>query len=136
MVFSRITVVDMQLPASAGSSADELRQRQVEVVVRDKDLIINFPEGQLLRLVDNLESGEPNYAELSLLLQELKRRLQEKQADRRNINLLLAADTPYQKIIATMDAIRSYQAVVAADVVDAELFPDIAFGDAIEGERS
>lgn len=71
----------------------------------------------------------PDFRQLSLVLQELKRHLQEKQADRKNISLLIESDTPYQKIVATMDAVRSYRTLLATDVVDAELFPDIAFGD-------
>ncbi len=130
MVFTRISVIDLQLPSQAGSSSADLSQQQVEVVVTEKKLAVNFPTGILLREVPNTEAGQPNYRELSLVLQELKRHLQSKQADRKNISLLIQADTPYRKIVSTMDAVRSYEAVVATDVVDAELFPDIAFGDA------
>ena len=62
-------------------------------------------------------------------MQELKRHLQNKHADRRNINLLVDASVPYHRVISTMDAVRSYAAVVVDEVVDAELFPDVAFGD-------
>ncbi len=64
------------------------------------------------------------------MLQALKRELQIKGADRKNVTLLVSESIPYHKVISTMDAIRSYSAVVVTDVVDAELFPDIAFGDA------
>ncbi|MBT8139624.1 MAG: biopolymer transporter ExbD [Gammaproteobacteria bacterium] len=130
MVFTRITVIDLQLPASASGEQADLRKEQVEVVVRGDRLAVNFPAGMLLREVGKTAAGEPNYAELTLVLQELKRHLQAKQADRKNINMLVSDDTDYSQIIATMDAVRSYQAVVVTDVVDAELFPDIAFGDA------
>lgn len=131
MVFTRITVIDLQLPANVNNSdANNLNTQQIEVVVRENKLAVNFPEGMLLREVGNTEDGMPNYSELSLVLQELKRHLQQKQADRKNISLLVEADTPYRKIIETMDAVRSYQAVLVTDVVDAELFPNIAFGDA------
>ena len=133
MVFTRITVIDLQLPSQAGSTAADLSQQQIEVVVTEEKLAVNFPLGILLREVPNTELGAPNYRELSLVLQELKRHLQQKQADRKNISLLIQADTPYRKIVSTMDAVRSYEAVVATDVVDAELFLDIAFGDAPTG---
>ncbi|MBT8148762.1 MAG: biopolymer transporter ExbD, partial [Gammaproteobacteria bacterium] len=113
----------------------DLKSQQIEVVVRRGAVAVNFPQGMLLREVENDSDGLPNYAQLSLVLQELKRHLQGKQADRKNISLLVAADTPYNQIIATMDAVRSYQAVVATDVVEAELFPDIAFGDAPAKKR-
>ena len=72
MVFTRITVIDLQLPASVGESSGGLNAQQVEVVVRKNKLVVNFPEGILLREVANTEQGQPNYAELSLVLQELK----------------------------------------------------------------
>lgn len=130
MVFSRITVIDLQLPAEASGEQSDLRQKQVEVVVGPNRLAVNFPAGMLLREVGKTESGEHNYPELTLVLQELKRHLQAKQADRKNISMLVSGNTPYNQIIAAMDAVRSYPAVVATDVVEAELFPEIAFGDA------
>lgn len=142
MVFTRITVIDIQLPASAGASSAEIAQKQVEVVIKADAIAVNFPEGTLLRNIENIKNtdapeltqgiavGKPDYANLSLVLQALKRELQAKGADRKNVNLLVSESVPYHKVIATMDAIRSYSAVVVTDVVDAELFPDIAFGDA------
>jgi len=147
MVFTRITIIDLQLPAAAAQTTEGLKQQQVELILRPQGLLVNFPEGVLLREIPNkrIESDdsqkngaelmgagsieEPDYAVLSNVLQELKRHLRSKDADRKNINFLIQHDMPYQKIIAAMDSVRSYQAVVAASVVDAELFPDIAFAD-------
>jgi hypothetical protein len=39
-------------------------------------------------------------------------------------------ETPYQPLISAVDTVRSYKTVVAASAVDAELFPEVAFGDA------
>ena len=143
MVFTRITVIDIQLPLAAGSSASEIAQKQAEVVIGEKSIRVNFPEGVLLREIAH-QAGDtatesrlqsiphslnPNYAELSLVLQALKRELQAKGADRKQINLLVPDTTPYHVIVSTMDAVRSFQAVVAADVVEAELFPQISFGE-------
>ena len=130
MVFTRITVIDIQLPASAGESAAQINQKQIEVVIKDTAILVNFPEGTLLRTINNKTDGTPDYANVSLVLQALKRELQLKGADRKNVTLLVSEAIPYHKVISTMDAVRSYRAVVVTDVVDAELFPDIAFGDA------
>ena len=130
MVFTRITVIDIQLPASAGERAEQISQKQIEVVIKDTEILVNFPEGTLLRSINNKEDGTPDYDNVSLVLQALKRELQIKGADRKNVTLLVSESIPYHKVISTMDAIRSYSAVVVTDVVDAELFPDIAFGDA------
>ena len=141
MVFTRITVIDLQLPEAAGQTSSELQQQQVELVLSGQGLVVNFPEGVLLRKIPNVEalggaeifSATPDYQVLSNVLQELKRHLREKDADRRNINFLIEESTPYAQIIAAMDTVRSYESVVAASVVDAELFPDIAFADLPEG---
>ncbi|MFB1001679.1 MAG: biopolymer transporter ExbD [Pseudomonadales bacterium] len=130
MVFTRITVIDIQLPASAGESAEQISQKQIEVVIKDAEILVNFPEGTLLRSINNKVDGTPDYDNVSLVLQALKRELQIKGADRKNLTLLVSESIPYHKVISTMDAVRSYSAVVVTDVVDAELFPDIAFGDA------
>ena len=130
MVFTRITVIDIQLPASAGSSAAQISEKQVEVVINNDSILINFPEGVLLRAIANKNDDTPDYENVSLVLQALKRELQLKSADRKKVNLLVSESIPYHKVISTMDAVRSYRAVVVTDVVDAELFPDIAFGDA------
>ena len=130
MVFTRITVIDIQLPVSAGDSATQISQKQIEVVINKAAILINFPEGTLLRSINNKEDGAPDYDNVSLVLQALKRELQIRGADRKNVTLLVSESIPYHKVISTMDAIRSYSAVVVTDVVDAELFPDIAFGDA------
>ena len=45
---------------------------------------------------------------------------------------MLAPEVNYQTIVSTMDTVRSFKAVVAANLVDAELFPQISLGDAPE----
>jgi hypothetical protein len=70
-------------------------------------------------------NGMHNYQELSLVMQEVKRRLPEK----RDIAVLLQADTDYQTLVFIMDRVRSYKVVQGLEVVDAELFPVISLGD-------
>ncbi len=135
MVFTRITTIHIQLPEAAASTASELKKQEVEVLIQDTGFTVNFPAGVKLRSVPNLEAGQPDYAELSLVLQSLKQELQSRDADRNNLTLLVQPDTAYAQIISTLDAVRSYQAVVAADVVDAKLFPEVAFADAPSGKR-
>ena len=90
---------------------------------------INFPAGVRLKRVDKL-GEEHDFAQLSLVLQEVKRRLGERGQNRRDVLILAEPQTDYQTLIAVMDTVRSFDAVVAASVVKAELFPDISLGDA------
>jgi hypothetical protein len=43
---------------------------------------------------------------------------------------MLPDETDYQTIISLIDATRSYKAVVAVSVVDAELFPEVSLAEA------
>lgn len=131
MVLSRITVLDLKLPDLADSStpADEPPQ-QLEVIIRPERFEVNYPSGVKLKWVEKTEKGDYDFKLLSDVLQETKRLLQDKGIQKKDIYLLSESDTDYQTIISTMDTIRSFKAVQAASVVDAELFPEIALGDA------
>lgn len=132
MVFSHITVLDLKLPdlAPAGSNEDE--KKQLELVIRQDHLDVNYPQGILLKRIAKKESGH-DFEFLSLVLQEIKRQLREKAIEKRDILILSEPDTDYQTIVSAMDSARSFSAVVAASVVQAELFPDISLGDAPVG---
>lgn len=130
MVFSQTAVIDVKLPDSALTQRVEKENQHVELVIRKNQLLVNFPQGVLLKTLANNEQGEFDFATLSLVLQEVKRQLREKGLEKQSITILSEPDTDYQTIITAMDTVRSFKAVVAASVVDAALFPEIAFGDA------
>jgi len=159
-----IILVPVLLPELASDSSDGESEENLilEVLVRPSYLDINYPAGTLLKRLpmvasdeesENLFNGQSeqfssqesrlmvhDFELLSLVLQEVKRQLALKGIDKNDILLLSEPDTSYQTLISTMDAIRSYKAVVVTEVVDAALFPDISLGDApelpvIEGEQ-
>lgn len=142
MVFSHITVLDLKLPDLAANNAnnDEQQAKQLEIVVRPDHLDVNYPAGIRLKRLEKIEDpAEPgkmkyDFKLLSDVLQEVKRQLKEKEIEKRDILILSEPDTDYQTLVSLMDTVRSFKAVVAASVVDAELFPDISLGDAPEGE--
>ena len=132
MVFSHITVLDLKLPDLAPNSANNNQEQNeaLEVVIHANKMVVNFPAGAPLKTVPAKEDGSHDYKLLSDVLQEVKRQLAERGKEKRDIFLLSQPDTDYQTIVTTMDTVRSYQTVVAASVVDAELFPEISLGDA------
>ena len=73
----------------------------------------------------NTESGY-DFHTLSQLMQELKSRF----PDKTEASVLAEPDTPYDVLVHTMDAVREGQVAQGANVVRAELFPDISVGDA------
>ena len=50
--------------------------------------------------------------------------------DRTDIAILSEPDIDYQVLVGVIDTARTFEAVVAASVVDAKLFPDVSLGDA------
>lgn len=134
MVFSRITVVDVTLPEAASGDADQPPQ-QLELIIYENGMRVDYPSGVLLKAVPLTAEGEQDFALLSLVLQEVKRQLTEQGIEKRDITLLPEPDVEYQTIVSAMDTVRSFKALVAASVVDAALFPDIAFGEAPVREK-
>ena len=157
MVFAHTTVLDLNLPDLAAESdsveENDDEPKQLEVILRQDYLDVNYPAGILLKRLPLkevvLESDEQpgsnpteqtaqvhDFELLTLVLQEVKRRLSDQGIEKRDIFLLSEPETDYQTIVSVMDAIRSYKTVVVTDVVDAELFPDVSLGDAPEGEST
>ena len=56
------------------------------------------------------------------VLQEIKRQLHDEGIDRDNLTILAEERTSYQDLVNVIDTARSFRTVVAASVVDAELF--------------
>ena len=130
MVFSRITVVDVRLPPAAAMASTEQDDQVIELVIRKDSMRVDYPRGIRLKSIPMTEAGEHDFALLSLVLQEVKRQLREQGIERRAITILSEPEVDYQTIVYAMDTVRSFKALVAADVVDAALFPEISFGDA------
>jgi biopolymer transport protein ExbD len=143
MVFSRITVVELQLPGLDALPADEpVENQQLEVLVTNQGFEVYFPQGYLVRdipKVENLNEETPNeqftsidydYDQLQTTLIQIKKTLLAKEVDKNDLVLLLEDDVSYQTIVTLLDTVRSYPDVVAASVVPAELFPNAAMADA------
>jgi len=159
MVFSHITVLDIKLPdLASGDPLNKPEKQALELVVRKDYIDVNYPAGIRLKRIPTVASPENNnegggmssgeiggeigglssneppkhhdMKMLSLVLQEVKRGLKEKGIEKRDILVLLEAETDYQAIVSVMDTARSFKAVVVTDVVNAELFPVISMGDA------
>ena len=93
----------------------------------DDELVVADNQGGVIKAIPQSEA-EYDYELLGQVMQELKRRM----PDKRNIIILPSSDTTYQTLVSVMDSVRSYEAVVAGDVVNGELFTEISLGDAPE----
>lgn len=131
LVFNQMRILQVQLPLlSSGALAKEQELPQkLELEVHANKLVVNYPAGQPLREIPPTADGKRDFKALALFLQDLKLTFQQKQIVKQDITLLLADNTDYQTMVTTMDTVRSFKTVVAASVVDAELFPKISFAD-------
>jgi biopolymer transport protein ExbD len=135
MVFSRITVLELSLPGLGDATGQEdTKNQSLELVVRAQGIAVYYPQGYLVKNFPVTEQGY-DYVALQDLLKLMKQTLINKNIDKKAATLLLEEDIPYEVIVALMDSTRSYQDVVVASVVDAELFPEISLGDAPEDTR-
>jgi biopolymer transport protein ExbD len=127
MTFTKVTVMEINLPELAGGSAgNSLSQSQLEVMVRNSGIKVYFPAGSLIKDIPLLEDGVQDFNLLSQVLRSLK----DKVSDKRDALVLSAPVLNYQSLINTMDTVKSYRTVVAASLVEVELFPEISLGDA------
>ncbi|GAW95805.1 MULTISPECIES: biopolymer transporter ExbD [Colwellia] len=130
LVFSQVRILNLQLPVAGQTTDNPNDERQVlELVITQTGFELNYPAGILLKKFAKTDSGY-QFAKLSLYLQDLKLTFQQNKHQKSDIVLLLAPEIDYQTIVSTMDTVRSFKAVVAANLVDAELFPQISLGDA------
>lgn len=131
MVFAHTTVLELNFPNTDGSSAQEQKELQLQVMIFDDQLVVADNQGGVIKTIPQKETTF-DYELLGQVMQELKKRLPEK----RDITIMPSSDTSYQALVSVMDSVRSYDAVVAGDVVAAELFPEISLGDAPERVES
>ena len=126
MVFSHTAVLDLNFPATDDSliNLDE-ENLQLQLIIRKDSLSVGDTQNGLIRRIEN-QNGSYNFEALVDLLKMIKSRV----PDKTEITLLLAENIDYQTLVTAMDKTKSYPEVVAASLVDAELFPDISIGDA------
>ena len=130
MTFTQITVHEIKLPDLSNSiyTSDE-KPPKLEVVVAKDGIKVFYPSNRMVQdipLVQINDQVDYDFEKLSLVLQEVKLQLK----DKKDLLLFSASDVDYQTLVSTMDAIKSYKTLVAASVVEIELFPEIALADA------
>jgi len=124
-VFSRITILELNLPAAGSDQAQDAHQFELEIIVRKNSIEVGDRDGGLIKRIAAAETGH-DFSQLSDLLQQVKARFPEKL----DATLLLEADIPYDTMVQVMDSMRVARVVQAGSVQLAELFPEIAIGDA------
>jgi len=124
-VFSRLAILELNLPAGSSSFSNLKENLQLEIVIRRDGFDVGDRVGGLIRHVGNSADGY-NYPALSDLVQQLKVRF----PDKLEATVLSEPDTSYDVLVQTMDAVRSAKVIQAGLLSQMEMFPNISIGDA------
>jgi len=125
-VFTRLSVVDLKLPAqNAGVEQLKADNLQLEVVIRNDSLEVGDRIGGLIQRIPNTPAGH-DLATLNALMLQIKTRY----PNQSDASVLAESNTPYDVLVQVMDAMRSGRTAQGAQVVKVDLFPGISIGDA------
>ncbi len=136
-VFSRLTIVELNLPSSAGGPSSAQDSFRVEVIVREPGIEIS--NGSAIIATIPKKEDEYDFETLSDFMVELKLEYPEHES----ASVLMETQIPYDYLIQTMDVVRSVEIPVEGDddagftedEVEQEyelfaLFTEISVGDA------
>ena len=125
-VFSRITIMELNLPTAAGGSAANKPQATIEVIVRKN--VLQIGNGSSVVLSIPKVGDKYDLKKLSEYLQDLKNRYAEKD----DATVLIEPDIDYEDMIHVMDAVRVAEVRQPGqqEVLKIALFPAISIGEA------
>ena len=127
-VFSRIAVVELNMPASSGNSHSIDPKFRVEVIVRESGLEIG--NGKTVIAALPKKAGEYDLERLSQYMVSLK----EDYPDTDSASVLMEPAIPYDYLIQVMDVVRSVEVPAAEGeelaFMQVALFTAISVGDA------
>jgi len=125
-VFSRLTIVELNLPSAAGGATNKADNFRVEVIVREQGMEIS--NGSAIIASIPKKDEEYDFENLSNLMVELKREYPEHE----EASVLMEAQIPYDYLIQVMDTVRTIE--VPTEVENEyemyALFTEISVGDA------
>jgi len=136
-VFSRLTIVELNLPSSAGGPSSTSEGFTPEVIVREAGIEITNGRS-IIAAIPNNDDGVYDLTTLSDYMVELKQTYPEQEA----ASVLMEAQIPYDYLIQVMDIVRSVQVPLKDEsgeplLADGEpqyelyaLFSEVSVGDA------
>jgi biopolymer transport protein ExbD len=124
-VFSRTHIVELNLPAQNTAPLPLPEGLVLEVVVRKDGLVVQDKNSGPLQPLPNNAQGY-DFDGLTAYLSRVKVRF----PDMKAATVLLEQDIPYDTIVGTMDAVRSFEGTLNGRPARGELFPQISLGDA------
>ena len=108
-VFSRLTIVELNLPSSAGGASSVEDSFRVEVIVREAGIEIGNGSATIATIPK--KEDEYDFETLSDFMVELKLEYPEHES----ASVLMETQIPYDYLIQTMDIVRSVEVPVEGD---------------------
>jgi biopolymer transport protein ExbD len=125
-VFSRMTIIELDLPSASGGAASDADRFRVEVIVREEGVEVS--NGSAIIATIPKQEEEFDLETLSELMVALKQEYPEQEA----ASVLMEPHIPYDYLIQVMDTVRSIE--VPTDLEDEfelyALFTEISVGEA------
>jgi biopolymer transport protein ExbD len=148
-VFSRITILQLNLPQGGGGASDEQAEFELEVIVRENALEIGDGQRVIHRLGNKEvaqgegagESAGEGEGEGGALdrgydfegLREILLEIKKNYPDKRKATILVEPQIQYDTVVAVMDRTRATEVAQLGGVARVELFPQVSIGDAPGG---
>ena len=123
-VFSRITILQLNLPQGGPGESPDKPDIQVEVIIRENSLEIGDGK-RVIHRIGNDDDGH-DFQGLSEILLAIKKSYPEKTS----ATVLVEPDIQYDTLVAVMDATREAQVAQLGGVERVALFPQVSIGDA------
>lgn len=126
-VFSRLTIVELNLPSTAGGPTDAQEGFNLEVIVREAGIELTNGQAVIASIPNKDEAFDLDT--LSDYVVELKQQYPDQEA----ASVLMEAQIPYDYLIQVMDIVRSVEVPLEGEEEAFELvalFSEISVGDA------
>ena len=125
-VFSRLTIVELDLPSAAGGPTDNQDSFRVEVIVREEGMEISNGSATIASIPK--KDDEYDLDSLSEMIVELKREYPDHDA----ASVLMEPFIPYDHLIEVMDIVRAVEVPTGneGEVELYALFSEVSVGEA------
>ena len=124
-VFSKTSILELNLPSGDASVPDLPQGLQLEVIVRNEAIDVADRATGVLRSLPKA-AGDYDLKALSEYLALVKGKF----PDKDDVTILLAPEIPYDVLVQVMDTVRVYEVPGSKGWATAELFPNVSVGDA------
>jgi biopolymer transport protein ExbD len=124
-VFSRMAILELNLPTAETVVKEEEPEFALEVIVRTDSIQVGDRNAGVLNQLPVVD-GKYDLDGLNNYLKRVKANFPDQLA----VTLLLESDVDYEVLIQVMDATRTYKIEEPGEFKRAELFPEISIGDA------